>query len=225
MNPSRAHNERGLMPYFITMTKANVSIKKLRLTIEPRQHRMEYGKTVYPKRDIEEGGGLHVYFNDHGHFILPEALAPDGTSVYSGGKLDEKTGKKWVADLKGVFPWLTPEKAQKIYDWLTDPLPNSDGTEKSVADRKYPENESYAMTNGYQINLADPDGHWKRVGAIKMVQKATAVLSTKNLADVHKSHSDGLIAAESEAQARTPSIPEDNSPKISRRGRPRKVHA
>ena len=218
------------MPYFITMTKAGTSIKNLRLTIEPREHRLVHGKFVYPKKDIEEGGGLHVYFDEHGHFVLPEALAgpkpgkkekDTRVSVYRGGVLDPKQRAVWVAELKTVYSWLTPEKAQKIYDWLTDPLPNADGTDKGIEDRKYPENEAYAMTNGYQINLADLDVHWARCEVIKQIQRTTSVLAQDALEDAHKQQSESYLATEVEARTISAPLVETVPDEVVTRGRGR----
>jgi hypothetical protein len=200
------------MPYFITQTKAGVNIKHLRLTIEQREHREVHGKIVYPKKDVEEGGGLHVYFNEHGAFWLPEAIDDSGRSVYLGGQLNEEQMAEWLAKLHAVATWLTPEKAQKIYDWLTDPLPNPDGSEKTLVQRKYPENEAFAMTNGYQINLGDADGHWKLRGSIKHIQSMTSVRVEDELAKSHAEQKASFQAAEAEAANAPAPMAEPDTP-------------
>jgi hypothetical protein len=200
------------MPYFITQTKAGVNIKKLRLTIEPREHREVHGRIVYPKRDVEEGGGLHVYFNEHGAYWLPEAIDDSGRSVYLGGQLNEEQKAEWLQKLRAVATWLTPEKAQKIYDWLTDPLPNPDGSVKTIVQRKYPENEAFAMTNGYQINLGDADGHWKLRGSIKQIQALTSVRAEDDLARSHAEQKASFLAAEAEAANAPAPMAEPDAP-------------
>lgn len=188
------------MPYFITQTKSGVNIKHLRLTIEPREHREKHGARVFPKCDVEEGGGLHVYFNVHGAYWLPEAIDSSGKSVYLGGELNEEQTAKWLDKLRSVATWLTPKKAQKIYGWLTDPLPNIDGSKKTLVQRKYPENESFAMTNGYQINLGDADKHWKLRGSIEHIQSLTSVRVGEDLAKSQAEQRASFLAAEAEAK-------------------------